>query len=157
MEPDKAATQLDFGILSGVGGQAKLRPCQVERRISFDSGFWWYHDPIRDHAIRLDSLFSECKWNVAHLCQALGIGRRTFTRITEESIGITVKTWLRQIRIVKACHLLREGQKIEHLSHKLGFRHKSDFSHEFRKLLGLSPSAYAKSELSRIFRPESQN
>lgn len=157
MEADQAATHLDSGIHPGVGGHASIRPCQTERRISCDNGFWWYHDPGKKNAIRLDSLFTECKWNVSLLCRTLGIGRRTFTRVTEESIGITVKAWLRQIRIVKACHLLREGQEIRHLSRKLGFRHKSDFSHEFWKLVGLSPSAYAKSEQSRVFRPDSNS
>lgn len=157
MEADQAATHLDSGIHPGVGGHASIPSWQTERRISFANGFWWYHDPGRKNAIRLDSLFVECEWNVSLLCRRLGIGRRTFARMTEESIGITVKAWLRQIRIVKASHLLREGHKIKHLSQRLGFRHKADFSHEFRKLVGLSPSAYVKSEQSRVFRPDSNS
>jgi AraC-like DNA-binding protein len=88
------------------------------------------------------------------LSQALGISRRRLTRVIGDSIGIAGKTWLREIRIVRACHLLREGGKIGHLARTLGFRHTPDFSREFRKQVGLSPTSYLESEKRRMFLPE---
>lgn len=99
--------------------------------------------------VRLDPMFRESKWNVSSLCGTLEIGYRTFARLVEDSLGITVKVWLRQIRIVSACHRLREGCKINSLAQQMGFRYESDFAREFKKLVGVSPSFYMKSEYSR--------
>lgn len=104
----------------------------------------------------LDPLFLVCGWNVNLLAASLGVGHRTFTRLTEESIGITAKVWLRQIRIVRSQHLLREGHKIERVSCMLGFRHKADFTHEFHKLVGVCPSTFARSEQRRLFDPHTE-
>lgn len=118
-------------------------------RIRFVSGFWWFVDPHRSHSICLDPLFWQSGWKVGSLCELLGIGRRTFARAVEESIGITGKAWLRQLRAVAACHLLREGGEIKSLADRLGFRHNTDFANEFKKQVGVSPSYYMKSEQSR--------
>jgi AraC-like DNA-binding protein len=119
------------------------------RNIAFSNGFWWFLDPDRNKSVCLDLLFERCEWNVESLCDAIGIEKRTFARITERSLGISGKFWLRQIRIVAACHLLREEGKIEVVARSLGFRHASDFTREFKKLMGVSPSRYKKAEYSR--------
>lgn len=118
-------------------------------RIVFSHGFWWYHDPGRNFVIKMNQMFAECDWSVGRLCGLLGVGKRTFARIVEESVGISGKVWLRQLRAVEACHLLREGGEITSLAERLGFRHNSDFTHEFKKLVGVSPTFYMKSEQSR--------
>lgn len=119
------------------------------RKIVFLNGSWWFFDPEQNRNVRLDRLFERCEWNVGSLCDTLGIEKRTFARITERSLGINGKFWLRQIRIVAACHLLREEGKIEVVARALGFRDPSDFTREFKKLVGVSPSRYMKAEYSR--------
>ena len=97
----------------------------------------------------MDRLFFECEWNLDYMCDALGIAKRTFARTVETSLGITGKVWLRQIRIVAASHLLREEGKIETVAQSLGFRHPSDFTREFKKMVGVPPSHYVKKEHER--------
>lgn len=125
-----------------------LEPIRKRRRIYFSSGYWWLFDPRRDKQLRLDPEIAQCGWNVSELCQNLGIGKRTFSRMIEEDLGVGPKRWLRKIRIIVACHLLREDCKIEAVAHKLGFLHASDFTREFKKLTGVSPSRYMKAEYS---------
>ena len=122
---------------------------QGRQRIRYLSGFWWFFRPANNQEIVLDRLFGRCNWRVDRLCAHLGIGKRTFSRMVEEDLGIKSKLWLRQIRIVRACHLLREECKIEHVAQKLGFRQLSDFDRDFRKLVGVSPTFYRDSERSR--------
>lgn len=126
-----------------------LEPVRKRQRIYFSRGYWWLFDPSRDSNLQLDSKIVQCGWNVGRLCQSLGIGKRTFTRLIEESLGISSKRWLREIRIISACHLLREEGKIEGVAETLGFPHASDFTREFKKLVGVSPSRYATLEYSR--------
>lgn len=73
--------------------------------------------------------------------------------MVEDDLGITSKLWLRQIRIVGACHMLREECKIEQVAHELGFRKLSDFDRDFKKLVGVSPTFYRNSERSRSVLP----
>ena len=123
----------------------------MRQKIVFYRGFWWFHDPGRNLRIKLDPMFQQCGWNVGMLCKSLGIGKRTFARVIEESLGITSKLWMRQIRIVTARHLLREGEKVKTLALRLGFANDSNFTRDFKDLMGVSPSEYTKSERARAF------
>lgn len=116
-------------------------------------GAWWFVDQGAGRAVRLEPLIVTCGWNVGKLGETLGFGKRTFSRVVEQSLGITCKAWLRNMRIVAACHMLREGTKIETTARKLGFLHNSDFTREFRNLIGVLPSYYMKAERSRFTAP----
>ena len=124
-------------------------PFTCRQRIVFADGFWWFLDPDQNRCVWLDPRFEECGWRVGVLGESLGMGKRTFARVAEESLGITGKVWLRQIRIVAACHLLREQCKIAAVASRLGFGHAGDFTREFKALVGVSPSCYVKAEHSR--------
>lgn len=99
----------------------------------------------------LDPLLRDCKWNVARICGMLEIGERTFARIALRSLGITPKDWLCRLRAVNARRLLRETGKVEPVASMLGFGHVADFSREFRRQTGVTPSFYLQSERSRMF------
>ena len=113
-------------------------------------GSWWYRKE-GVLVLNLEPLFFTCAWNVTLLADALGLESREFRRMVKRSVGLNPKDWLRRIRVVSAMHLLREGGKIETIARQLGFRHASDFSNEFRSLVGVNPSCYVKSEMSRSF------
>ena len=83
------------------------------------------------------------------MCQLLGVGQRTFGRMLDESLGMTAKLWLREIRIVAACHLIREDHKILVLAKLLNIGDEADFGREFKKLIGVTPSFFRQSEYSR--------
>jgi AraC-like DNA-binding protein len=129
----------------------------ARRRICFNGGFWWLIDPALGYDIRLNGEFSQCDWRIDRLCDCLGIGKRTFSRMVEEGIGTTAKHWLQEITIVAARHLLREEHKIEAVAKKLGFRHVFDFDKEFKKIMGVSPSRFRNSERLRSPLPERKN
>jgi AraC-like DNA-binding protein len=132
-------------------------PHKQKQRIEVSDDCWWFHDPGRNLVIKLDPLFAKCGWSVSRLCGMLCVGKRTFARVVEESIGITGKLWLRRLRIVKARHLLREGGEIKSVAEQLGFDDNASFANEFKKLIGVSPSSYIKSEQSRSFQFQCMN
>jgi AraC-like DNA-binding protein len=111
---------------------------------------------MKGHAcphIRLDPMLRLHSWNVGALSQALGYSPRTFSRLVECSVGMPAKPWLRRHRIVTACHLLREGWKIEAVSLEFGFRNPSAFSREFKSLMDVAPSTFLSMERARFFMP----
>lgn len=73
--------------------------------------------------------------------------------MVERSVGLPAKTWLRGHRIIVACHLLREGWKIEALAKDLGFSHGSAFTREFKAMVGVTPMFYVQMERARFFLP----
>lgn len=119
------------------------------RKIVNHAGTWWLLDFRTKSALPLDPLFQEAGWNVSALSAAVNMELRTFMRIVDRSLGINAKIWLRQLRVVAACHMIREEGRIEPVAARLGFHYESDFAREFRKLVGVSPSEYLKSELAR--------
>lgn len=142
----------DSGFLSSsedaAGRTSSTRPHE-RGSIAYSDGVWWLIYPDKRQSMPLNQSIKQCRWNVGCLCQSLSIGKRTFSRMVSDGLGITCKMWLRQIRIVAACHLLRENRKIEIIARELGFRHLSDFTKEFKKMVGVSPSFYMKAEYSR--------
>jgi AraC-like DNA-binding protein len=92
-------------------------------------------------------------WNVTAVSSKLGFEPRSFCRMVERSVGCPAKAWLRHHRISTACHLLREGWKIEALSADFGFSHASAFTREFKAMVGVTPSYYVQKERSRFFLP----
>lgn len=117
--------------------------------VVFDHGFWWFIDPDSGQELRLDPIIERCKWRIGPLCEALGVEKRTFARLIVKNLGITGKKWLRQLRVVAACHLLREGGKVTLVARRLGFRDDSHFTSDFKMLMGVCPSVFMKAEQSR--------
>ena len=120
-------------------------------------GRWLFLDPANFQEIPLEPIFESSRWNLAEIGLSLGISRRTLARIIEESLGITGKTWLRDIRIVRARHLIREGRKIGHLARFLGYRHSQDFTRVFRSQMGVTPTEFLETEQQRMFHPENHS
>lgn len=100
------------------------------RKIRFHQGRWWLIDPDGDSDLRICGIIEDSGWNVADLCARLRTSRRTFDRIIEEGLGIPAKRWLRELRVVRARHRLREGASIKEVAAELGFRHATDFTRE---------------------------
>lgn len=121
------------------------------RRIVVWRGAWWYVEGANHRAARMDVLFAECAWNVSRICGVLGLNERTFARMVEQSLGINPKDWLCRQRALAACALLREVGNVTPVATMLGFRFAADFAAEFRRMVGVAPSEYLKSERSRMF------
>lgn len=120
--------------------------------IVFSEGYIWFRDSVRRIEIKLEPLLWQSGWRVNALCASLNIAPRTLNRLVEEGLGITGSQWMREHRIVAACHLLREGVKMEKLAVRLGFSNNANFTREFRKLIGVSPSDFLRQERVRMER-----
>ncbi len=120
------------------------------QEILFADGSWWFANSLKNSLIRLDPMFQECGWRVTVLGDMLGIETRTFARIIDRSLGITGKIWLRQLGSITAIELLRSGGKMEVIASQLGFANNSNFTREFKQMVGVTPSDFIKAESSRV-------
>lgn len=69
-------------------------------------------------------------------------------RLFNVHTGVSLRTWVRQLRLQEAAHLLRNsGLRVNEIGKMLGFSDPLYFSRVFREEHGISPSQYAQSEL----------
>jgi two-component system response regulator YesN len=68
-----------------------------------------------------------------------------FSELFKKETGTCFSRYLVQSRIDRAKALLKETSlRIKQVSYAVGYRNVSNFDHDFRKLVGLSPHEYRK-------------
>ncbi len=112
------------------------------RALWFADGRWWFRPHGTEQASEISSLMRSTRYDAEALANALRLGERTFRRMVKESFGVSPGFWLRRERAVAIRHQLREGVRIKQLSSHYGFKNPSDFSAEFRRWYGISPSSF---------------
>jgi AraC-like DNA-binding protein/quercetin dioxygenase-like cupin family protein len=84
-----------------------------------------------------------CAKSLAELCAESGVSVRTVQRIYRRELGIDLETWRRQVRITRGIQQLVAGSLVKEVAYAVGYRQPSAFVEAFRKLLGLTPKAWA--------------
>jgi|SRR3954463_1935464 AraC-like DNA-binding protein len=82
---------------------------------------------------------------LAHLCH---ISVRQLERDFDSELGRTPQDWLNEQRAVAARHLLLEGSDVKKILKELGFKQRSQFSRDFKKYHGISPSGFVAAHVS---------
>ena len=80
--------------------------------------------------------------------QTIGLSRSRFEHLFKEETGKAFKKYLQQARLAKAQRLLRDPTlRIKEIATQCGYSSTSNFSHDFKRSLGLTPSGYRRSTL----------
>lgn len=83
---------------------------------------------------------------VQDIAQMLNLNRSYLYRIFKEETGLSLKDYIMQVRINKACDLLRTSSlSIHHIASSIGYSDALNFSKIFKKEIGKSPSSYRNS------------
>lgn len=80
---------------------------------------------------------------------ALGINRRTFTRLFRRETGLTFMAWRQQACILVALPRLAAGEAVTSVAMDLGYDNPAAFTSMFRRSLGAPPNAYLKQNESQ--------
>ena len=92
--------------------------------------------------IYLEEHFTE-KISLEELSEKFYINKFYLTRIFKEQYGVSVNTYLQQLRITRAKQLLRfTDSSLEEIGLKCGIGEPNYFSRVFKKIEGISPSRY---------------
>ena len=82
---------------------------------------------------------------ISSLADKAGFGQRTFARRFKKATGDTPLEYLQHIRIGKARTLLETtDESVDNITYETGYEDVSSFRRLFRKITGLSPTAYRK-------------
>ena len=81
--------------------------------------------------------------NVEKLGREVGISRAHLHRKMKELIGMTPSDFIRNIRLRRACELLKKPDvDITQVAYTLGFTSQPHFSTAFKRFTGVSPTEY---------------
>ena len=78
-------------------------------------------------------------------CRVAGVGIRTIERIFQKEVGMSLESWRRQVRLMKAVELLVEGCPVKKVAAEVGYCQPSAFIELFRDTLGVTPRVWAAS------------
>ncbi len=108
-----------------------------------------------DTAVAANSLVEEVdRYIAAHIEEPITIdvlaaevhlSKYYFVRRFKELTGITAHSYIINMRLMRACELLMEGEEVMNVYGRVGFSDYSVFLRNFRKVYGLSPREYEKS------------
>lgn len=73
---------------------------------------------------------------------AVGMSRRTFTRVFRKETGLGLSTWRQQACLLAALPRLGAGEPVTTVALDLGYESVPAFTHMFRRMLGQSPRGY---------------
>jgi len=89
----------------------------------------------------------EHKLRQSSIAATAGMSSSAFSRAFKTEFGITFSQFLARYRIGRACQLLRQGShSVTTVGQAVGFDDASHFARTFRALLGISPSAFKRSD-----------
>lgn len=92
----------------------------------------------------LNENYSE-KVSIAEIAKQVDMSVRQLERKFQEIYKTTPSQYLMRLRILRACEMLRSGNKpVTTIALDVGFYDHSAFSRKFSQLIGESPSAYRK-------------
>lgn len=101
-----------------------------------------YEAEIREAAAYMRAHLDE-KIQMSELAKGLHLSERNFRKCFTASIGVSPKAYLQAARLEHAKELLRAGeQSISEISEAVGYYSQFQFSRDFKKEYGLTPSDY---------------
>lgn len=87
--------------------------------------------------------------NVERLASEVGVSRAHLHRKMKDLIGMTPSDYIRNIRLKRACELLkRQDIEVTQVAYKIGFTSQPHFSSHFKRYTGFTPSEYREKCLS---------
>jgi len=83
------------------------------------------------------------RYDLKEYCLSKGWGYETFRKHFKKKLGISPGKYIVRRRIDMACQILKSSDKsVGEIAYELGYRSQYEFSAQFKRLIGVSPSNY---------------
>lgn len=112
------------------------------------AGVWLTSEEARDEPgatsideRRMQEAVHACGYDARRICQHFGVSRRTLQRWFSAHMASTMCAWLATHRLQHARRMLATSDSVKEVAYSLGFNHVSQFSRDYKRLFGHSPSA----------------
>lgn len=101
-------------------------------------------DPRLSRALRAMHDGLHRPWTLETLAQEAGMSRTAFTVRFGELIGMTPMSYLADERMREASRLLRSGDSVAAVAHRVGYGSEAAFARRFKDFSGQGPGAYRR-------------
>ena len=127
-------------ILEGILKLEKMDSCKpLENRQQELKRIW-----LNKLVSVLEEHMENTEFNVAMLCQLLGMNRKLLYRKIKQLTGVTPVSLIRRVRMIRAATLLLQGRfTVSEVMYMVGYSNPSYFSRCFMAEYNISPSQYA--------------
>ncbi len=85
--------------------------------------------------------------SISEIAKLCNLSPSSVKKVVHNFSGMGVMTLYHELKLQKACNLLRENQGIQEISYALGFEDPNYFSTFFKRKLGVSPTQWRKQQL----------
>ncbi len=82
-------------------------------------------------------------YDASAAAQLLGVCLRSLERLCQRELGCTPSEWFQRERMATAAQLLATGRSAKCVALDLGYAHLSNFSRDFKRHHGRSPTVFA--------------
>jgi AraC-like DNA-binding protein len=100
-----------------------------------------------------ESLATEANYRPSEVARLCNVSLRTVQRHFAIHYDLTISQWLRNIRLNKAYHRIKNGEQIKVVAYDLGFKQLSHFSRSFKEVHGVAPRLVARPNASKKIIP----
>jgi two-component system, response regulator YesN len=103
-----------------------------------------FSDTRIDMAIKLiEQHYADADLKMDKLAKQVGLSYFYLSYLFKKCTGIRSKEYLRMVRITKAEQLLKSTMlNVNEIAFAVGYNHASNFHHDFKASLGISPGEY---------------
>ena len=85
-------------------------------------------------------------WSLERWSEVAGASARTLARLFEREVGMSFALWRRRVRFHRSIEDLVAGRGVASVARAAGYRSASAYTAAFRKIMGVSPSAFWRRE-----------
>ncbi|MDP2079894.1 MAG: AraC family transcriptional regulator [Pseudotabrizicola sp.] len=150
-----SVVQTAFVVIIGIAAAfGRSTPEDAETAAAFDPSDLSDHQQVLS---RLDDLFAKDglhrseDLSLRRLSRRLGLPDRRASEAVNRLRGVNLSQFVNKYRIQDACGLLSEtDQSILQVALAVGFASKSNFYREFKRIIGLTPSAWRMAAQDKI-------
>lgn len=100
------------------------------------------HGMVLHHHLEL--LAAKCGFRIGDISSHLGISEQHLRRVFSRDVGISIKQWTEEERMVAARKMLLSGVLPENVSEELGFAHINSFRRSFREAYHMTPFEFLR-------------
>ena len=108
------------------------------------SWFGALEDPVIGPAVRAVHDDPAHPWTVESLAQRAGLSRAAFARRFNEAIGEPPLNYVTRWRMTTAADLLRQGERIALVAHRVGYDNEFAFAKAFKRVRGVAPGQHRR-------------
>lgn len=110
---------------------AKIRQVGIRKR-----------DPIQWSVDYVAKHFGDSDLDMAMLADKLGISYPYFSELFHKQLGKPFSEYILDVRMKEACRFLLQGELVADVSKKVGYQDYHSFIRAFKRLYGISPTAF---------------